>query len=81
MTRLPRNLTGRELIAALERVGDRVTRQTGSHIRFSCGTPVPHHATVPHHELLRIGTLADILVDVLRHQKISRDELIDKLLG
>jgi predicted RNA binding protein YcfA (HicA-like mRNA interferase family) len=81
MTRLPRNLTGRELIAALERIGYQVTRQTGSHIRLSCNTPVPHHVTVPNHDPLRIGTLAAILVDVSRHQEMSRDELIDKLLG
>jgi predicted RNA binding protein YcfA (HicA-like mRNA interferase family) len=81
MTRLPRNLTGKELVTALERIGYRVTRQTGSHIRLSCETAMPHHVTVPNHDPLRVGTLAVILADVAHRQAMSRDELLDKLLG
>jgi predicted RNA binding protein YcfA (HicA-like mRNA interferase family) len=81
MTRLPRDLTGKQLIAALERIGYRVTRQTGSHMRLTCEGMAPHHVTVPNHDPLRIGTLAAILMDVARHHGITRDELIDKLLG
>ncbi len=80
MTRLPRDLTGKELIAVLERMGYRVTRQTGSHIRLSYSGTVPHHVTVPNHDPLRIGTLAAILADVAHRQGITRDELIAKLL-
>lgn len=33
--KLPRNLSGAELAKALSRVGARITRQTGSHIRLT----------------------------------------------
>lgn len=81
MTRLPRDLTGQQLITALQLFGYRVTRQTGSHIRLSCETPTPHHITVPNHDPPRIGTLAAILAEVARHRNTTRDELIDRLLG
>ena len=37
--KLPRDLSGAELVKALVRVGYRVTRKTGSHIRVSTDTP------------------------------------------
>lgn len=80
MTRLPRNLSGGDLIKRLERLGYRVSRQSGSHMRLTCDAPEPHHVTVPNHDPLRVGTLASILADVARHQRLSRDELIDRLL-
>lgn len=80
MTRLPRNLSGEELIKGLALLGYRVHRQTGSHIRLSCDLPTPHRITVPDHDPLRIGTLAAILADVARHHRLSRDELIDRFL-
>ena len=79
--KLPRDLSGAELVKALARVGYRVTRQTGSHIRLSVDSPSPHHVTVPAHDSLKVGTLAGILSDVAVHLKISRDELLQKLFG
>jgi predicted RNA binding protein YcfA (HicA-like mRNA interferase family) len=58
-----------------------LSRQSGSHIRLTCDVPEPHHVTVPNHDPLRVGTLAAILADVARHQRLSRDELIDRLLA
>ncbi|HWO99687.1 MAG TPA: type II toxin-antitoxin system HicA family toxin [Methylococcus sp.] len=81
MTRLPRNLSGSELIAALKRIGYQISRQTGSHIRLSCEYPELHHITVPNHDPLRIGTLAAILADVARHHGLSRDALLEKLFS
>lgn len=80
MTRLPRNLSGGDLIKGLERLGYRVSRQSGSHVRLTCDVPEPHHVTVPKHDPLRVGTLAAILADIAWHQHVSRDELIDRLL-
>jgi predicted RNA binding protein YcfA (HicA-like mRNA interferase family) len=48
--KLPRDLSGADLVKALARVGYRVTRQTGSHIRLTTGTPSQHHVTVPAHD-------------------------------
>ena len=37
--KLPRGLTGAELVHNLQRLGYVVTRQTGSHIRLTCTHP------------------------------------------
>lgn len=79
MTRLPRNLGGPELVAALRHLGYQVTRQTGSHIRLTFEQAERHHITVPNHVPLRVGTLAAILAEVARHHGVSRDELLDRL--
>lgn len=79
--KLPRDLSGADLVKALARVGYRLTRQSGSHVRLTTDTPSPHHVTVPAHDALKIGTLAGIMSDVAAHLKISRDELLQKLFG
>jgi len=74
MTRLPR-ITGKELLAALRRIGFDVIRVKGSHhfARHPDGraTVVPVHAGTT----LGLGLLAKILSDV----RIGIDELLDLL--
>ena len=77
--KLPRDLSGSELAKALSRVGYRVTRQSGSHIRLTIDVPSQHHVTVPAHDPLKVGTLSGILNDVAAHLKIDRDELLRRL--
>ncbi len=79
--KLPRDLTGRQLVKVLEQMGYRTTRQTGSHVRLSYEIAGQHHVTVPLHDPLRIGTLAAILADVAAHHKLTRDNLALKLFG
>ncbi len=79
--RLLRDLSGAELVKALARIGYRVTRQTGSHIRVTTDTPTQHHVTVPAHDPLKLGTLSGILSDISAHLKISRDELQQRIFG
>ncbi|MGQ0658188.1 MAG: type II toxin-antitoxin system HicA family toxin [Chromatiales bacterium] len=79
--RLPRDLSGRDLVRRLGSLGYRVTRQTGSHIRLTCDTPDRHHITIPDHDTLRVGTLSAILADVTAHHGLGRDELVQKLFG
>ena len=79
--KLPRDLSGAELAKALVRVGYIITRQSGSHLRLTTANPFEHHVTIPVHDPLKIGTLAAILGDVAAHQKIDRDELLDRLFG
>ena len=79
--KLPRDLSGSDLVKALGRLGYPVTRQTGSHIRLSTDQPAPHHLTVPAHDPLKVGTLAAILGDVAAHLKVERDELLRRLFG
>ena len=77
--KLPRDLSGSELAKVLSRIGYRVTRQSGSHIRLTIDVPSQHHVTVPAHDPLKVGTLSGILNDVAAHLKIDRDELLRRL--
>lgn len=78
--KLPRNLTGLELVKNLEVLGYLVTRKTGSHIRITTLQNGEHHLTVPAHNPLKTGTLSAILSDVAKHFEITRDELLNRLL-
>jgi len=77
--KLPRDLSARELIKALERLDYRVTRQTGSHVRLTCLVGGEHHVTIPNHSPLRVGTLNAILSDIANHRALKRDELYSLL--
>jgi geranylgeranyl diphosphate synthase, type II len=75
MPRLPRDLSGEDLVRKLKTFGYEATRQTGSHIRVTRKTETDEHVTVPKHKALRLGTLNDILNDVASHLKKTKDEL------
>ena len=80
--RLPRDLSGDRLATLLRRYGYEQTRQTGSHLRLTTtlrGTE--HHATIPRHRDLRIGTLSSILSGIAAYLDIDRDELSEELFG
>ena len=79
--RLPRDLTGAQLVRALAELGYSATRQTGSHVRLTCEQPAQHHVTVPLHDPLRIGTLAAVLAAVADEHGLTRDELLQRLFG
>ncbi len=79
--KLPRDITGLELAKALDVLGYRITRQTGSHIRLTTQRPGEHHLTIPAHDPLKVGTLAAILAGIATHHKLSRDELLQRLFS
>lgn len=79
--KIPRDLTGAELVKALSKLGYTPTRQTGSHIRLSCQANGEHHITIPDHDPLKLGTLAAILSSIAAHHGISREELLNELFG
>ncbi|KUL19664.1 MAG: Putative periplasmic or secreted lipoprotein [Proteiniphilum sp. 51_7] len=79
MKKIPRNITGYELIKILGKFGYQITRQTGSHIRLTTTENGIHHITVPNHNPLKIGTLSNILSDIANHFQISKKELLEKL--
>lgn len=78
--RLPRDLSGDDLAAALKLFGYRVTRQTGSHLRLTTATNGEHHVTIQRHAL-PVGTLAGILGAVAEHFGMTRDEVAERLFG
>lgn len=62
--KIPREVSGEELIRRLGKLGYKPTRQTGSHVRLTrISDKGEHHITVPVHKTLRIGTLNNILTD------------------
>jgi predicted RNA binding protein YcfA (HicA-like mRNA interferase family) len=73
VTRLPR-ISGRQCVAALERVGFRVRRQRGSHIVLRRDQPFAQ-VVVPDHGELDRGTLRGIL----RQADVSVDLLLELL--
>ncbi len=60
MTKIPTDLSGRDLVRALQKVGFIVKRQRGSHIILRRTEPAVR-VVVPDHKALRIGTLRSIL--------------------
>lgn len=79
MKKIPRNLSGRDLIKELRRLGYQQTRQVGSHVRLTTEEKGVHHITIPEHDPLKLGTLSNILKEIASHFEITKDELIDKL--
>lgn len=77
--KLPRDLSGEDLVKLLARFDYAVDRQTGSHIRLTTQLKGEHHITIPAHDPLKIGTLNAILRDVAEHLGFSRDELLSQL--
>jgi predicted RNA binding protein YcfA (HicA-like mRNA interferase family) len=74
MTRLPTDLSGRDLIKALQRIGFVVQRQRGSHIILRRESPFAR-VSVPNHKTLRLGTLRTILHEA----QISAEKLLELL--
>lgn len=60
MTKLPRELSGKEVVKALQRAGFYVKRQKGSHIVLRRDNPFAQ-VVVPDHKSVDTGTLATIL--------------------
>lgn len=79
--KLPRNISSRELVKSLGKIGYEVTRQKGSHMRLTCIFPKEHHITIPNHDPIRVGTLAAILSDVATARNQTKEELINQIFG
>lgn len=62
MTKLPSDLSGREVRRAFERAGFAFRRQTGSHMVLRRDNPSAR-IVVPDHKQVRIGTLRRIVAD------------------
>ena len=75
----PRDISGDELAKSLSRSGYSITRQTGSHLRLTTFSGEEHHATIPKHKPIKIGTLNSILKEIAEHLGIDKNELIRSL--
>lgn len=79
--KLPRNVSARELVKSLGKIGYEVTRQKGSHLRLTCKFPKEHHVTIPNHDPIKIGTLSAILSDVAQFRNQTKEELTAQIFG
>lgn len=76
--RLPRDVSADKLIKQICKYGYQVTRQTGSHIRFSATTMNgEHHITIPNHDPIKIGTLSSIIKDICKANNINENEFFN----
>ena len=71
MPKLP-IVSGRECLAALQRLGFNVARQRGSHIVMRCGD---RGCVIPDHREIRIGTLHGIL----KQANVDTEDFIEAL--
>ena len=79
--KIPRDLSGQDLIKYLKPYGYEMTRQSGSHIRLTTNQNGQHHITIPNHDSLKIGTLSSIISDVAQHLEKTKDQLLQEIFG
>ena len=79
MPKLPQ-VSGSQLVKALQSLGYGVVRQRGSHKRLRKITSSGEHAiTIPEHKVVAKGTLNDIISKVSLYNNISKEEFIKRL--
>ena len=77
--KVPRDVSGAALVAALRRMGYEKARQRGSHVRITTQECGEHHEVIPLHDPIRAKTLSSILKSVARHHSIGVQQLLHKL--
>jgi predicted RNA binding protein YcfA (HicA-like mRNA interferase family) len=77
--KLPRDVSGPDLVQALRKLGYQTTRQKGSHVRVTTELNGQHHEVIPNHDPIKPGTLHGILKSIGAHHKLTLEELILKL--
>lgn len=77
--RIPRDLTGSDLIKRLKKLGYEPTRQVGSHVRLTNNQKEQHHLTIPMHNPIKIGTISKILREVGDQLNMSKEEVLQAL--
>ena len=80
MPKIPRNISGRDLAKSLSQYGYQFDRQAGSHFSLKSNYKgFEHRITIPDHDFIKIGTLNNILNDVVDYLGIDKKKLIEKL--
>ncbi len=73
--KIPRDLSGSDLVKALRALDYERVRQDGSHLRLTTQRGGQHNVTVPNHSPIKLGTLRGILKVVAAHHKLTVEEL------
>ena len=79
--KLPRDISGNELAALLQKFGYKITRQSGTHLRLTRIAEEEHHITIPIHKNLKVGTSNNILKDVAKRLGKTKEELMKDIWG
>lgn len=79
--KIPRDISAKSLLKATEKLGYKITRQIGSHIRLTTLEKGQHHITIPNHDPIRIGTLSSILSEIADHFQTSKEEIVKRLFS
>ena len=79
--KIPRDISSKKLIVALEKLGYTVIHQTGSHIKLKTEQKGGHTITIPAHKELKLGTFNSIILEIANHFQITKWELLDLLFG
>jgi len=77
--KLPRDVSGPELVKALRVLGYVVDRQKGSHVRVTTQRNGEHHEAIPNHHPIKTGTRSSILKSTAAHHGITVGELLRPL--
>jgi predicted RNA binding protein YcfA (HicA-like mRNA interferase family) len=74
--KVPRDISGEDILKKLRKIGYEKTKQTGSHIKLTKKFDIgEHNITIPNHSPLKIGTLNSIINDLSENLKLSKDEI------
>jgi predicted RNA binding protein YcfA (HicA-like mRNA interferase family) len=80
--KIPRDVSGEQLVKVLKKFGYEKIRQSGSHIRLvRKTTEKKYNLTVPNHNPIKTGTLNKILSDLAEQLKMSKEELLENLIS
>lgn len=78
--KLPRDISGEQVLKKLERIGYEKTKQTGSHMKLTRKFDIgEHNITIPNHSPIKVGTLNSIIKDLSENLNLSKDEIFDIL--
>lgn len=79
--KVPRNISGKDLVELLKKYDYKITKKRGDHIRLTTTINGEHHITIPDHNPLKIGTFNNILKDIAKHLKLEKKALLEELFG
>ncbi len=77
--KVPRDVSGKNIVKYLKVFGYEVVRQNGSHIMVTSNQQGEHHLAIPNHNPIKIGTLNSIISKVSDHFNLNKEEVTKKL--
>lgn len=79
MRKLPRNISGEELVRRLGRLDYYEERRHGSHAVLLTERHGGHRCFIAMHRAIKPGTLESILKNIAKHHRLALDELLSLL--